>query len=367
MNLNAGLPPLVLSNGRLIGPDEPCFIVAEIGQCHQGDTYTAIRLIKAAHDAGVDAVKFQKRDIDSDLTREAQNQPYNGPQSFGATYGEHRRALELSPDEYRHIKERMRYNQWPEIMFVTACDCKSVDDLEDSIQPLLYKVASRDLDNLPLLRYIARLGKPVILSTGMARSRAEIEEAILALQPCRVVLLVCTSEYPTPPQHVGLCRLSEYRERFNALVGMSDHTSGIVAAQAAATLGACVVEKHITLSRAMKGTDHAASLEPDGIARLVRNIRLVEAMRPWNLTGRDRTEIEATRRKLGRSLVSASDLPAGHVISHEDLTLKSPGTGLSYADAHRLIGKATRQMIPANVTLDHSDVLQPQEDHCGVA
>ncbi|MHC4181609.1 MAG: N-acetylneuraminate synthase family protein, partial [Planctomycetota bacterium] len=169
-----------LPNGRKIGPGEPCFIVAELGQNHQGDVYTAVRMLKMAHEAGVDAVKLCKRDIDSDLTRAAQMEPYTGPQSFGPTYGEHRRALELSADDYKHLKERMRYNEWPEILFSTVCDQKSADEVEAAIDPPLYKIASRDLDNLPLLDHVASFCKPMILSTGMADA-GEVMDALMVV------------------------------------------------------------------------------------------------------------------------------------------------------------------------------------------
>lgn len=339
--------------GRKIGPQEPCFIVAEIGQNHQGDVYQAVRLLKAAHDAGCDAVKLCKRDIPSDLTRAARDAPYSGPQSFGATYGQHREALELSAAEYRHLKDRMRYNEWPEVLFASACDRKSVDVLEEAINPPLYKVASRDLDNLPLLDYLARLNKPLFVSAGMAR-QGDIFAALNTIyrHHNKVVLLVCTSEYPTPAEHVGLNRIREYREQHGCLVGWSDHTTGIVAAQAAATLGAVVVEKHLTLSRAMRGTDHAASLEPDGMARLVRNIRLIEEMRHSPLLDFD------TRHKLGRSIVSARDIQPGEVIEESALCLKSPGSGLPWYDRGKLIGKSARRFIPADSTLQLSDVLE---------
>lgn len=356
MIIKRELSPVTLSTGLRIGDGYPCFVIAELGQNHQGDTYTAVRLMKAAHDAGVDAVKFQKRHIPSELTAEAYNAPYVGPQSFGETYGRHREALEFTPTEYAHLAARMRYNGWPEILFATACDQQSVDDLEESIRPPLYKVASRDLDNLPLLRHMAKLGKPVVLSTGMARDDAEIWTALEIVRDagCGVVLMVCTSEYPTPNNHVRLCRLKEYREKFGCLVGLSDHTSGITAGIAGAALGACVVEKHLTLSRAMKGTDHAASLEPDGMARMVAKIREVEEM----MTNDGRfVDVTAARNKLGRSLVSAIPIKAGSVIDWADLTLKSPGTGISYADAALIVGHVVGRDIPVDVTLQREDVL----------
>ena len=348
------LPPIVLPSGRKIGDGELCFVVAELGQNHQGCAYTATRLLKAAHDAGVDAVKFCKRDIASELTAEAYNQPYIGPQSFGETYGKHREALELSPGEYGHLTERMRYNGWPEVLFATACDRKSVDVLEETIRPPIYKVASRDLDNLPLIRYIAQFGKPVILSTGMARDDAEIWAALEIIRDasCGVVLLVCTSEYPTPNNHVRLWRLDEYRRKFDVLVGLSDHTSGITAGIVGAALGACIVEKHLTLSRAMKGTDHAASLESSGMARMVSKIREVEAMMS---RGDGFVDVTAARNKLRRSIVSARKIPMGRVLDWDDLTLKSPGTGIYYADAYRLIGSTAAHDIPADKTLCRED------------
>lgn len=349
---------ITLSTGRKLGADHPCFVVAEIGQNHNGDVYTAVRLLKAAHDAGVDAAKLCKRHIPSDLTAAARRQPYCGPQSFGPTYGEHREKLELTRRDYAHLKDRMRYNQWPEILFATVCDIPSLEDVEVALDPPLYKIASRDLDNLPLLCAVADTHKPVVLSTGMARDESEIGAAleVITRRHDKIVLMVCTSEYPTPNDHVHLWRLHWFRRFFGCLVGLSDHTPGIVAAQAAATLGACMIEKHLTLSRAMKGTDHAASLEPDGMARLVRNIREVEQMRglPQPLSGLHDGQ---ARKKLGRSLVTAREIPAGKRIELADLCLKSPGDGLPWASVTSVIGATTRRALPADVTIQASDLL----------
>jgi len=344
-----------LPNGRRIGDGQPCFVVAEIGQNHNGDAYLATRLMTAAHEAGVDAVKFCKRHIPSELTREARNAPYTGSNSFGPTYGTHREKLELTDDEYRLLQQRSQYNQWPAVFFATACDKQSVDELEAAVDPPLYKVASRDLDNLPLLEHIGKTGKPVILSNGMAE-REEVEDAIECIKQfhIKIILLQCTSEYPTPDNHVGLIRMAEARERYGVLVGISDHTPGIVASQAAAVLGACVVEKHLTLSRAMPGTDHAASLEPDGLRKLVKNIRCQEKM--MHIT--EPVDVSAARNKLGRSLVSAKPIAPGEQISEDHLILKSPGDGIRWRDRHKLIGRVARRSIPADVTLELSDVIE---------
>ncbi len=350
-----------LPNGRKIGPDEPCFIVAEIGQNHQGDAYTALRLITMAHEAGVDAVKLCKRHIPSDLTRAAYNAPYPGPQSFGPTYGKHREALELSIEEYTHLQERMRYNEYPEVFFATACDQKSVDKLEEHIKPPMYKIASRDLDNLPLIEYVARLGKPVVLSTGMARSEREIELALDAVHRDRytggppVVLMHCVSKYPLPDDEAMLSQIDRLRKEFGCLVGYSDHTIGIHIGQAAVQSGAVMIEKHITLARAMPGTDHAGSLEPDGLKKFVRNIRATYRA-TWD-SPIDQTEIEANRRKLGRSLVSARAIRPGETITEDMLCLKSPGDGIRWVQRDRVVGHVARVLIPADVTIQNSDVM----------
>lgn len=340
-----------LPGGQRIGEGEPCFVVAEIGQNHQGDVYTAVRLCKAAADAEADAVKFCKRDIASDLTAAAANEPYNGPQSFGTTYYEHRRHLELSPADYEHILGRIGMNDWPQAMFATACDIESVADIETAIAPPLYKIASRDIDNEPLLRCVAKLGKPVVLSSGMGTMQ-EIGAAIEIVRAYhdRIILLQCRSEYPTADADVGLGRIRRYREFFNVLTGLSDHTPGIVAAQAGATLGAVMVEKHMTLARAMKGTDHACSLEPDGIKRLVRNIRLGEAM-----AGEPKNNDAPSRLKLGRSLTTTRVIPQGSTVTEDAVCLKSPGTGVRWSERGHVIGHVAKVTLASDVTIMAGD------------
>lgn len=344
-----------LPGGRRIGENEPCFVVAEIGQNHDGDAYNAVRLIKVAHDAGVDAVKFCKRDIESDLTAAARAAPYPGPNSFGETYGEHREALELSGKEYAHIKDRMRMNEWPEVMFATACDIKSVDEVEAAIDPPLYKIASRDIDNLPLIEYVARLGKPVVLSAGMWDGwDARLSDAVGCIHKAGngdIIVLQCTSNYPTANKDVGLRRIAEIRESYGCLVGLSDHTPGITMAQAAAAMGAVMVEKHITHARVLKGTDHAGSLEPDGIKRLVRNIRAVEAAMQTTVP-----DVSEARAKLSRSLVTTRPIPQGETITESHLCLKSPGTGYSWHQRGEVIGRRVKVTLPADVTIRSDDL-----------
>ena len=355
-----------LPNGRKIGRGQPCFVVAEIGQNHQGDVYTALRLIGEAHKAGVDAVKFCKRYIPSDLTLEARNAPYDNPHSFGRTYGEHREKLELSIPEYRHLLDRMQYNEWPEVFFATACDMVSAHALERVIAPPMYKIASRDLDNLPLIEYVARFSTPVILSAGMELdSRDDVHRALGAVRQHhdQVMVLYCVSEYPTPLEHIDLGWMDLMRNEFRCPVGFSDHTPGIVAAQTAAVMGAAMIEKHFTLARAMKGTDHAASLEPEGMARLVRNIRIGEQIRePLSIeTITERREaVGVNRHKLGRSIVAARDIVEGERVTEDKLTLKSPGTGLRWAKRTEILGQLAVRQIPADTLIQEADVSLPE-------
>jgi sialic acid synthase SpsE len=337
-----------LPNGRKIGPGQPAFIVGEIGQNHNGDAYAALRLTQAAVEAGCDAVKLTKRHIPSDLTKEARDEPYPGPNSFGRTYGKHRCMLELSIDEYAALRNRIRYNNWPITLFATACDRVSLDELENRLDPPLYKVASRDLDNEPLLEAIAATCKPVILSTGMHGLVVLGRALEIIRHRQQVVVLYCISRYPTEDHYVDLRRIDEIRRTYGISVGFSDHTVGIHLAQAAVQAGAVMIEKHITLARAQKGTDHAASLEPEGLKRLVRNIRSAE----HSLSGKPMfPSVHEARNKLGRSLVTTRPIAKGERIRNEDLCLKSPGVGMPWGMRDVVIGRRAAADIPADFTL----------------
>ena len=312
----------------------------------------AKRLIDMAADCGCDAVKFQKRDMKCELTAEAYDRPYDNPNSFGATYGEHREFLELSEEQHKELRE---YAIAKRIMyFCTACDCPSVEVMERVGNPI-YKIASRDITNIPLLLAVAQTGKPVIVSTGMADMR-DIREAIEALgdRPPAIVLTQCISQYPADVENINLRALRTLRDQFGRLVGLSDHTPGIITSVAASVMGACLVEKHVTLSRAMQGTDHAAALESTGLRKLVEYIRLcAEAM------GDGRKEynpvVDAARKKLSRSLTSSVAIPAGATLTEDMLILKSPGTGILWRDRGKIVGKKAARDIPVDTTLSEED------------
>ncbi|MDO8565338.1 MAG: N-acetylneuraminate synthase family protein [bacterium] len=264
--------PEVLIGGRLVGDSHPCFVVAEIGINHNGDVDIARKLIDLAADAGCDAVKFQKRTIDVVYSPEELAVPREHP--FGTTNGDLKRHLEFGFDDYAQIDifSKERGILW----FASPWDEGSVDFLE-SFRPPCYKVASASLTDDNLLRHVRSKGRPVILSTGMS-TMAEVEHAVEVLGSDDLVLLHAVSMYPAEDADLNLLAIRTLKERFLRVpVGYSGHERGVHPSIAALVLGACVVERHITLDFAMFGSDQPASLQPEGLKRLVRDIRAVES------------------------------------------------------------------------------------------
>lgn len=333
---------------RLVGDGQPCYIVAEAGVNHNGELELAKSLVAVAVHAGVDAVKFQKRSISAILVRGALEVPYVGPNSLGSTYGEHRERLELSEEAYWELVELCRKEGTT--FLASAWDEKSADFVEELGVPA-FKIASADLTNLPLVQHIARKRKPVIMSTGMS----ELEEVADAVNTVLrhhsdLVLLHCTSTYPSEYADLNLRALETLRREFGCLVGYSGHERGLATTHAALTLGACVVERHFTLDRTLPGPDHAASLEPRGLDLLVRDIRHVEVAMGSPQKRLLACEIPV-RERLAKSLVAARDIPAGHVIRSEDLTVKGPGTGISPRYLEKVIGVVAPRNISADTVI----------------
>jgi len=330
---------------KTIGKGQPVFITVEIGQNHNGRIEVAKKLIDMAAVAEVDAVKFCKRNVDKILSKEALNAPYAGSQSFGKTYGEHRKRLELSDQEYLELADYCR--QKGIIFYASVCDEDSTDLLEKCGAPL-FKVASRDLVNLPLLEYIAKKNKPVVLSTGMS-SEQEIAEAVTTVRKHnkQLLLMHCTSQYPCDYENIYLKQIKYLEEKFDCLVGFSGHSVGILMPILAGVLDAVAVEKHITLSRAMKGTDHAGALELPGLLRVVRDLR--NAQRAYHMLPEKRIlEAETVaREKLGKSIVARKAIKKGEKIVPEMLCVKGRGLGLTPKHGLALIGReATRDIKP---------------------
>ena len=255
---------------QMIGGGNPCYVVAEIGINHNGDLKLARRLIDVAVAAGCSAVKFQKRTVDVVYTAAELARVRESP--FGDTNGDLKRALEFSKEQYKEIDSHCKNAgiEW----FASPWDEGSVDFLEEFDVPC-HKVASASLTDDNLLRHIRATKKPIILSTGMS-TLAQIDHAISVLGREQLIVLHATSTYPASYEELNLKVIPVLAQRFSVPVGYSGHETGIASSVAAVVLGACMVERHLTLDRAMWGSDQAASLEPNGMQRLVRDIRLVE-------------------------------------------------------------------------------------------
>jgi N-acetylneuraminate synthase len=254
----------------LVGPGEPTFLVAEIGINHNGDLEQAKKLISIAAGAAWDAVKFQKRTIEVVYTPEELALPRESP--FGKTNGDLKRGLEFGYDEYAEIDSFCRSLGIP---WLASCwDEESVDFMEQ-FDPPCYKISSACLTNGRLLRYHRNKGRPILLSTGMSTTE-QIDHAVEILGKENLALMHCTSSYPCKPEELNLKLIPRLIERYDVPVGYSGHEIGLYTTLAAVVLGACIAERHITLDRAMWGSDQAASIEPPGLARLVKDIRAVE-------------------------------------------------------------------------------------------
>jgi sialic acid synthase len=342
-------------DGVEIGDDKPCYVIAEVGHNHQGDVELAKRLIDAAKECGANAVKLQKRSNRSLYTREFYEQPYDNELSFGRTYGEHREALELDADAYREL---LRYARAAGItLFATAFDFESADELAELGVPA-FKFASGDLKNTPLQRHVAAFGKPMFLSTGGA-TMVDIQRAVDTVLPLndQLAVLQCTAAYPASVEDLHLNVITTFRERFpERVIGLSDHQNGIAMAVVAYMLGARVIEKHFTLDHALKGRDHAFSLMPEGMRRLVRDLHRI----PSALGSGEKQPlaIEADPlEKMGKKLVAARDLEQGRVLTAADLAIKSPADGgLPPYELDRLVGRRLRRRIAFEDFVTFDDV-----------
>jgi N,N'-diacetyllegionaminate synthase len=340
--------------GRLLGAGHPCFIVAEIGINHNGDMALARRMIEAAAECGADSVKFQNYHTDDFISDRSLTYSYvsQGHQVTEPQYDMFKRC-ELSRDQLRNLKEHS--DHCGVIFHSTPTGEEGINDLVDIGAPLL-KNGSDYLVHLPLIRAMARTGLPTVLSTGMA-TLSEIDAAVRAFREAdgaELILLHCTSSYPTPPEDVNLRRISALAGVFGCPVGLSDHTWGTVAAVGAVALGACWIEKHFTLDRSSPGPDHSFSSDPNEFKTLVNAIREIEtclgtsAVRP--------TPSEATGRLAFRlSCVAARSLPAGGVIAPADVAFRRPGTGLPPAAVNWLVGHTLRRSVETGHVLSPED------------
>jgi sialic acid synthase len=333
------------------------YIIGEIGQNHNGEVEIAKKLIDIVTEPVIDklfgnklrpmdAVKMTRRDLNEELSASEMHRPYDNPHSFGKTYGEHRAFLELNDEQHLEVYHYAKLKGLEFVETLCAIGCLSMLRL---FTPDRLKVASRDLTNLPLLEAMAETKIPIILSTGMT-GKKELDDAleIITKYHSSISILHCLSQYPSEYQNINLLSIQYLKEHYPQFtIGYSDHSIGILMPAVAVGLGAEIIEKHITLDRSMKGTDHRGSLEPEGIWRMVRDIRNTEyAIGEKEIFVSD--TVLATRIKLERSIATLRPIARGETIAESDLHMLSPGDGFKWVEKERIVGKKTLVAIPAN-------------------
>jgi sialic acid synthase len=333
------------------------YIIGEIGQNHNGSVDIAKLIVELVARPvfeetfklelqPMNAVKMTKRDLKEELTSSQMNRPYDNPNSFGKTYGEHRAFLELSDEEHFEV---YKYAKSLGLDFVETLCAKGCLSLLKLFTPDRLKVASRDLTNLPLLAAMAETKIPIILSTGMA-GKKELDDAleVITRYHSDISILHCVSQYPTHPDNLNLNTILYLKKHYGQYkIGFSDHTIGISAPVVAVGMGAEIIEKHVTIDRHMKGTDQPGSLGPDGVNRMVRDIRVIERS-----LGEEELYIEksvaSAKIKLERSIATKRAMKAGEIIQKEDLHLLSPGDGFKWSELDKVVGKVLVKDIPAD-------------------
>jgi N,N'-diacetyllegionaminate synthase len=329
---------------RFIGDGERPFIIAEAGINHNGNVGLAKKLIDAAKKAEADAVKFQTFKAEDVATKTAEKAEYQ-KKTTGAEESQFVMIKKLELEE-RDFKELFDYAHRKGLVFLSSPFDKRSVDLLDELGVPAFKIASGEITNLPLLKHIARKGKPIILSTGMS-TLGETEEALETIREGgmqEIILLHCVSTYPAKAEDMNLRAMVSLRDTFRLPVGLSDHSLGITIPIAAVALGACVIEKHFTLDRSLPGPDHQASLEPEELKQMIKAIREVEkAMGDGNKVP---TEEEKQIQKVARrSLVARVNIPKGAIITEAMLDIKRPGTGVEPKYMNKVIGAVARCRI----------------------
>lgn len=333
------------------------YIIGEIGQNHNGSVELAKVIIDLASREvkdevfgtvlkGMDAVKLTKRDLKQELSQSQMDRIYDSPHSFGKTYGEHREKLELTDEEHYEVYLYAKEKGLDFVETLCAVGCLS---MLRYFSPDKLKVASRDLTNLPLLAALAETKIPMIVSTGMA-GKKELDDAITVITKYHsdLSILHCVSQYPTEPKNVNLNTIPYLMKNYkDFVIGYSDHTIGISTPVAAVAMGAKIIEKHITLDRRMKGTDQAGSLGPDGVHRMVRDIRILDqSMGVEDIFIVPETAV--AKEKLERSIATKRSLDKGTIITEEDIHMLSPGDGFKWAERNQVVGKKLKGAIAEN-------------------
>ncbi len=336
--------------GKKIGEGSPVYIIAEIGNMHDGSLGQAKALIKTAAECGVDAVKTQTHDGEAETLPDAPFPPWFNP---GETRIGYYNRIAFSKEQY---EELIRFAQGLGVTLLSSpFSIKSVDLLE-SVGMQAYKIPSGEVTHLPYIDHIARLKKPVFLSSGMSNWE-ELDTAVETIRRHhdQIVLMQCTSEYPCSYERVGLNVLKEMRDRYRLPAGLSDHTEACFMPIAAAAMGACAVEKHFTLSKKMFGPDAPFSMEPDELKHMVQGIRAVGTALSHLVSKNDLSSLKQVKQVFEKSIVAAADLPEGLTVTTEHLTCKKPGGGLPPKIFSRLVGRKLRRPVKHNERVKMED------------
>jgi N,N'-diacetyllegionaminate synthase len=342
--------------GRPVGDEHPPYVIAEIGSNHNGDMGLCFELIDAAAECGVDAVKFQSWSSTS-LVGEAEyerNTTYSDKKKHFGSLREMVEAYQFTPEMHEQALARCAEKG---VAFLSTAFSPEEVDLLERLGVGCHKVASMDVNHPVLLRAIGATGKPVVLSTGMA-TLGEVETAVQVLKEAgagEVCLLHCVSIYPPDPRDVHLRNIPMLRQAFDANVGFSDHTIGVAVPLAAVALGACMIEKHFTIDKDMEGWDHAISADPAEMKRLVQESRMVHATLGSSVRTVSEAEMEK-RKRFRRRIVARRELPAGHVLTLEDLDFKRPGTGIHPNEYEYVVGKRLTRAVKRDHELEWSDL-----------
>ncbi|KAJ8952931.1 hypothetical protein NQ318_006548 [Aromia moschata] len=334
---------------RHIGNAEKTFVIAEIGQNHQGDINLAKKLIKTALECGADCVKFQKSCLSEKFSKLALNRNYESPNSFGKTYGEHKAFLEFSQAQYRELQ---KYSDELGMFFTaSAMDIKSLDFLANINVPFI-KIGSGDANNLPLIERASQKDIPLVISTGM-QDFATVKNIyrLVSRYHKKFALLHCISAYPTPYEDINLNVINLYKREFSDItIGYSGHELGIHITTAAVALGSKIIERHLTLDKTQKGSDHKCSLDPQEFHQLVNNIRTLESAMGQPIKIMQISELPCYQ-KLGKTLVYVKSLPKGHKLDFEELNVKvAEPKGIDGSKLSEVIG----QMLVLDVEEDES-------------
>lgn len=335
-----------------IGENHPAFIIAEIAQAHDGSLGFAHSYIDAATRAGASAVKFQTHIAEAESTpQEPWRVKFSSQDESRFTYW---KRMEFSHSQWKELKTHCDSNG---IVFLSSPFSIEAVDLLEQLGVPAWKIGSGETTNLPLFRRISQTKLPVFLSTGMSQLE-EIDEAVKSLRASQLpfALLQCTSLYPTPPEKIGLNVLRFYRERYDCIVGLSDHSSKVATSLAAASLGAKVIEVHLTLSREMFGPDVSSSLTSAELKDLVDGVRWIENILAHPVDKNEMAEeLSPMKRLFEKSLVANRNLSAGTKLEREDIAIKKPGTGIPSREIENFIGKTLSRDLQRNEVFQKSD------------